>query len=255
MNNVANFASYDSILLRRTWILERLRRGDIQEAIHLLLSIPEDKIHIPYKNWPSGLLKEFTPSSVLKVRSYLQHSHERCFFNKDYPEAIAYVEVLAWFAYFEQHSQPLLPALNVFEEAKKMVLQDQAHYVELLSQAQTNLLTWHTLKSTSSRSYRPADIKPILMKNINEFPSNTILKAAYLTHQQSFALDDKLRQVNIFTKKEDVQESIVSWLFEIFSETRRLPELGGTTHGLRSVFDKAVNSKRYGFLKVNMNCI
>jgi hypothetical protein len=245
MSNVATSTSYDPILLRRTWILERLRKGDVQEAVHLLLSVSDDQLSIPYQTWPSGLKKDFSPSSVLKVRSYLQHGQERCFFNKEYAEAMAYVEVLAWFTYFQRNSQQLLEAMSVFEEAKNKTSQDLVYYRELLDQGQVALLNWHRSQHGSSRSFRPADIKPILVENVGEFPDNTLLRNTYLDHQQSFGLEDRLRQIDVRVQIGSNDESIISWLFEIFSETRRLPELGGTTHGLRSVFNKAVDSTRY----------
>jgi hypothetical protein len=99
----------------------------------------------------------------------------------------------------------------------------------------------HTLRS---KPYKPLEVKAVLMNSLRRFPHNTVFLSCYAYHELSFGLNDRLRTVLFDSKYFDAQDTLINWLLLLWIERRRLPELGGTSHALQALFERAVESER-----------
>jgi hypothetical protein len=231
----------DKILLCRTWIWENIKIGSVKKAIHLLLSIADQGSTIIVDG--IQLKNSFTAALVLKVKQHLTNGRDSSLFKSLEVLAALYAEILALFAYF-QHEQCLEEAMSSFqasEEAQKFSI-EKGYFIELIHQARTALIEYHT---SLRNPYKPSEIKRPLTESIDRFPSNTIFLTSYALHELSFGLNDRVRTWLVDPKFHPEGESVIKWLFLLWSEVGRLPELGGTTHGLRALFSRAIESKRY----------
>ena len=231
----------ESILLWRTWIWENIRRGSINRAIHLLLSLTDKSVAFSEDGVSTKV--SFTPGTVLKSRRIISDGIERCLVKGSHGEASLYVEILALFTYF-QDEQKLSSAMDVFQQSEKRSHpQDRGHFyfIELLHQARVSFIMDHTLRS---KTYKPVEVKLLLIESIRHFPHNTIFLSSYAHHELSFGLNDRLRTLLFDSKYFDTQDTLVYWLVLLWIERRRLPELGGTSHAILSLLERAIGSKR-----------
>ena len=139
-----------------------------------------------------------------------------------------------------------MPAVQRERELRRgggLRTRDRGHlyFTELLHQARAYLIMDHTLRS---RAYKPLEVKLLMIESIRQFPHNTIFLSNYAHHELSFGLNDRLRTILSDSKYFDNQDSLVNWLLLLWIERRRLPELGGTTHAILSLLERAIGSKR-----------
>jgi nuclear exosome regulator NRDE2 len=231
----------DTILLWRSWIWESLRNGRSGHATQLLFQLTEDSL--PHLIDDGDALTEtiFPPAAVLRNRQVLEDGIDRCFFKSSYYQAALYAEILALFTYF-LHGRSIAAGLVSFQETANYYRQKEGHiyFTELLHQARAEFIMYHV---NQSRPYKPMDIKGILSESIKLFPHNTMFLVSYAHFELSFGLNDRLRSFLSHPKLFESQDMPVNSLFSIWSEVRRLPELGGSTHGIRAMFERSVESK------------
>jgi hypothetical protein len=229
----------DTIVLWRSWIWENLRRGRSGHANKLLLHLTEDNIPNPMDGRQTNMT--FPPAVVLRIRQFLDNGIYRCLLKGLYYQAALYVELMAIFTY-SLHKWSISAALISFQETAKQYNKNEDHlyFLELLHQARANLITYHV---GQSKPYKPMEIKTVLSESIKLFPHNTMFLVIYANFELSFSLNDRLRSFLSHPEFFETNDALVNSLVAIWSEVRRLPELGGSTHGIRAMFEKRVESK------------
>jgi hypothetical protein len=228
--------SKDVILLWRTWIWQKLNLNQPNYAIHLLLSLADERPSLPTP--PKNLNSGFFPSSVLKIVHHLNDGIARTSATGDYAEMALYVEVLALFSYF-QHGNTLALAIEIFRQNE--IYEPTSPIVELLHQSRTQLLDYH---SQHVKPFKPSEIKHLLSESIKLFPGNTMVLEAYAAQETVFGLNDRLKTLIADPEFLNQKSLISQWLFAIWSASKRRPELGATLHGVRALLDRAVASDR-----------
>jgi hypothetical protein len=230
----------DTILLWRSWIWENLLRGRSGHANQLLLHLTEDNIPNPTDGKQANVT--FPPAVVLRNRQFLDNGIYRCLLKGLCYQAALYAELMAIFTYF-LHEWSISAALISFQETPKQYSknkEDHLYFMELLHQARANLITYHV---SQPKPYKPMEIKTALSESIKLFPHNTIFLVIYAIFELSFGLNDRLRSFLSHPEFFETNDTLVNSLFAIWSEVRRLPELGGSTHGIRAMFEKRIESK------------
>lgn len=210
-------------------------------AIHLLLSLAEEKVEVPQDQ--SKLKQSFRASNVLKITQKLKDGQNNDYFAGSYHQAALHADLLATFTYF-QHEESLPHAIESFQESLGISLEVSAPnniFEELIHQSRTILITYHT----KNHPYRPKDVQILLSESLRLFPNNTLILTAYSDHERSFGLNDRARSFLADMKNSGAPTAIIHWLFTLWSEHQRLPELGGTTHATRAILDRAVESNEY----------
>ncbi|KAI9738134.1 MAG: hypothetical protein M1818_005563 [Claussenomyces sp. TS43310] len=229
----------NSILLWRSWVWILLSKGDTDESLKCLLSIPENssaKVANIDISSPACLLK--TRQHLCSVRDYLLSSG-----NLDH--AIIHAECLALLEYVSSHRGSELSskgqgdiemALNIFNDfSVNLVARGHVGTVqhELLHQAAAKLLYHHA----RSGPFRPALIRDHLAKSLASFPRNTIFLSLYAWNESRLRIDDRVRTILRDVILLPAVDSLTSRLFAIHHEM-----MHGNTHSTHAAFENAVVS-------------
>lgn len=241
-NQLPTDARKHTILLWRSWIWEALRTDDLRSARHRLSSIGDAKPE-PEARSTDDDDDKFHPATVLKVRNTLVEGRDHSVSVGDTTLAVYYAECLALFTYIQEGSN-IEAALNIFLEISSL-LQARGHLHsaanEIVHQLQCQLLSYH---SKRVRLFKPVIIRSVVHESITLFPNNTKFLAMYAANEARFRVDDRVRAIMHDVVLQQNEQSIVGWLFAIYSELKRGENLGGTTHAVRAAFEKAVDSER-----------
>ncbi|KAF9639139.1 protein of unknown function DUF1740 [Lasiodiplodia theobromae] len=229
------------ILLWRSWIWEALRTDDLRSARHRLSSIGDAKPE-PKARSTDDDDDKFHPATVLKVRNTLVEGRDHSISVGDTVLAVYYAECLALFTYIQEGSN-IEAALSTFLEMSSL-LQARGHLHsaanEIAHQLQCQLLSYH---SKRVKLFKPVITRSVVHESITLFPNNTKFLAMYAANEARFRVDDRVRAIMHDVVLQQNEQSIVGWLFAIYSELKRGENLGGTTHAVRAAFEKAIDSE------------
>ncbi|KAB2571402.1 Protein NRDE2-like protein [Lasiodiplodia theobromae] len=239
-NQLPAEARKHTILLWRSWIWEALRTDDLKSARHRLSSIGDAKPE-PEARSTDDDDDKFHPATVLKVRNTLVEGRDHSISVGDTTLAVYYAECLALFTYIQEGSN-IEAALSTFLEMSSL-LQARGHLHsaanEIAHQLQCQLLSYH---SKRVKLFKPVITRSVVHESITLFPNNTKFLAMYAANEARFRVDDRVRAImHDVVLQQD--QSIVGWLFAVYSELKRGENLGGTTHAVRAAFEKAVDSE------------
>jgi hypothetical protein len=230
----------DTVLLWRTWVWEHIRVNHLSDAIHLLLSVGDEQAPTMAKF--EDHKTQFNSSLILKVRNHLNDSREYTLSIGDYLHSVLYSELLALFSYFHEE-QSLWAAMDSFRKTEQLFQSRglaNLSYVETLHQAKVLLISYHT---SQVKFFKPAEIRESLADSIALFPNNTIFLTAYAINESRFRLNDRVRSILSDVVLREQRDTVIGWAFAILAESQRRLELGGTVHGVRAVFEKAIEAR------------
>lgn len=230
-----------SILLWRTWIWEAFRADDIRSARHRISSIGESK---PLPEAPTDRDDAFHPATLLKVRNTLIEGRDHSLSTGDNILAVYYAECLSLFAYLQSKDDiesTLDPLRHVSQLLQTRGLLPSAAN-EIAHQAQCQLLSYHAKRI---KLFRPVVTRTVILESIKFFPNNTKFLVMYAANEARFRVNDRVRSIMQDVVLQKGEQSIVGWLFSVYSELKRGENLGGTSHAVRAAFDKATESERY----------
>ncbi|TID17946.1 DUF1740-domain-containing protein [Venturia nashicola] len=227
----------NTILLWRTWVFEALRIDAIPETIRRLLCVGTKCINEDDPKYE--IMAQFTSGSVLRTRKFLSEGRDGMLSAGLDQFAVLFVELLALFNYFES-SEALQSGLDIYTSASEMFKKrgkehSSAH--EHLHQARAALLAFHQRRAPF---LNPSIVRNCLVESVTLFPNNTIFLTAYADNEKRFRLDDRVRAILSSIVLHEKTDTVLGWSFAIWSERQRGLELGGTSHAIRAVFDKAV---------------
>ncbi|KAE9984875.1 hypothetical protein BLS_000958 [Venturia inaequalis] len=231
----------NTILLWRTWVFEALRIDVIPETIRRLLCVGTNKINEDIIN--DEIIPQFTPGNVLRTKKFLAEGRDGMLSTGLDHLAVLHIELLALFTYFSS-SETLQPSLDVYTSSSslfKLRKKEHSPAHEHLHQARAALLALHQQRAPF---LKPSIMRDCLVESVTLFPNNTIFLTAYTNNEKCFKLDDRVRAVLSNIVLHEKNDTVLGWSFAIWSERQRGIELGGTSHAIRAVFDKAV--KRSG---------
>ena len=238
------------ILLWRTWIWESLKARDLARASYLLVSMPQNSIDLA--SLPSAAAQvTFSPTELLKIRSFLSDSGERALAAQKPIVFVACVDILAIFLY-ASNSKDLVSGLDAYATSMNRLLKTLATETfksftrQLLHQAQARLIYYHV---RTSNLYKPSQVRAILKESISAFPYNTIFLSLFAWNESRFRIEERVREVtkDITTTRSTLQSvattqvvPITSYLFSIYTELNRPVYAGSTLHSVRAAFEKAI---------------
>lgn len=230
-----------SILLWRTWIWEAFRADDMRSARHRISSIGNSK---PLPEAPAGGDDTFHSATLLRVRNTLIEGRDHSLSIGDNILAVYYAECLSLFTYLQSKDDiesTLDPLRHVSQLLQSRGLLHSAAN-EIAHQAQCQLLSYHAKRV---KLFRPIVTRTVILESIKFFPNNTKFLAMYAANEARFRVDDRVRAIMQDVVLQKGEQSIVGWLFSVYSELKRGENLGGTSHAVRAAFDKATESERY----------
>ncbi|PYH89673.1 DUF1740-domain-containing protein [Aspergillus ellipticus CBS 707.79] len=250
----------DSVIVWQTWIWELLAASNISHASHLLISIPHSSVDV--KAFPDvSSQRSFSPTSLLKVQSYLCDSQESVLANKKASAFVASTDCLAILAYLT-NSQDLSKALEAYSSATNRLasVPDQSDPFipftrELLHQSRARLLYHHI---RTSNTYKPSQIRTLLSESISLFRHNTIFLSLFAWNESRFRIDERVRDTirditttttpTPTTNKNNhhlstTQVPVTSHLFSIYTELDRPVYAGSTLHSVRAGFERAIGDQ------------
>jgi hypothetical protein len=155
-----------------------------------------------------------------------------------------YSEVLALFSYFHE-DRLLLVAMENFRGTQQLLQtrgMNRSPCNEMVQQAKIYLISYH-IKTV--KTFKPAIIRELVAESVVLFPNNTLFLTAYVLNESRFQLNDRVRSMMTDLVLRERQDTVIGWTMAIWAELQRNPELGGTIHAVRAVFERAVASSRY----------
>ncbi|KAL4875044.1 NRDE-2, necessary for RNA interference-domain-containing protein [Aspergillus karnatakaensis] len=244
----------DSLLLWHTWIWECLNAGNTAHAVHLFVSMPQNNVDL--KNFPTASSQvEFSPTNLLKIRSFLSDTQESAIANRKPSIIKACTDCQAILLYLT-HDQDLDKSLQAYITTIKRLSTlpnsdttetFNSYTTELLHQARARLLYYHLRTSTL---YKPSHIRTILTESITLFPHNTILLSLFAWNESRFRIEARVRDImrDITSSSTQLQSDstnsisipITTHLFSIYTELTRPTYAGSTLHSARAAFEKAL---------------
>ncbi|KAL5333947.1 NRDE-2, necessary for RNA interference-domain-containing protein [Aspergillus crustosus] len=251
----SNKERVDSVLLWHTWTWELLEARNLAQATHLLVSMPQSNIDLKTIQTASSH-PEFSPTNLLKIRSYLSNALESAISNRKTNIIIACTDCQAIVLYLT-HAQDIDKSLQAYTSTihRLSTLPDSdttepfiSYTTELLHQARARLLYHHLRTSTL---YKPSQIRTILTESITSFPHNTITLSLFAWNESRFRIDDRVRDTMraITTSSTSSQTDtnntpipITTHLFSIYTELTRPTYAGSTAHSARAAFEKALSN-------------
>ncbi|OXV08766.1 hypothetical protein Egran_03472 [Elaphomyces granulatus] len=235
----------------RTWLWEALDSRDMQKAIGLLLSIPQYTVDLKSISKISDG-RTLSPAEFLKIQKFLSESQERALTDLNFRAFIAFTECLAILLYLA-HSSDLDSAIGVFKAASerlhKLPRGTATNFLpfinELSHQARSKFLYHHVI---TTKTYKPSQIRALLMESIDLFPYNTIFLALFAWNESRFRIDERVRDVlqDILSNNKRAGQThrqpvpVTSHLFSIYSELHRPAVSGSTRHSVRAAFERAI---------------
>ena len=250
-------SSVESVYLWRTWIWELLEERNIAHASHLLISMPHHSVDL--KDLPGTSDQPmFSPTSLLKIQSYLAETQEIILANRKSHAFAAWSDCYAILLYLT-HSQDLVKALEAYDGAISRVgtlpAQDrlyQSFTTELLHQARARFLYYHV---RTSSMYKSTHIRSLLADSIQLFPHNTMFLCLFTWNESRFRIEERVRDTirDITETKRHPEESltmtqvpVTTHLFSIYTELLRPEYAGSTLHSVRAAFEKAIGEQSTG---------
>ncbi|KAH7071775.1 NRDE-2, necessary for RNA interference-domain-containing protein [Paraphoma chrysanthemicola] len=230
----------DGLKLLSSWIWEALRQGDNVEALWRLVS-PSGKV-------PERLQPQSRPNTdtISKSRVQLSECCEQALLCHDHHTAVMSTSLLALLEYLTNGELDVDVALTTHQHLSSWFSSHKlshSPYAELHAQLIACLLTHHVTHA--------AIVKPTLIRNAVEplialFPDNTILLSLYAANEARFAIDDRVR--GIMRQSDALQEpkSVAGWAFALRYEMLKGEIAGSTSHSLRALYKRAVDSDSTG---------
>ncbi|OOG00523.1 hypothetical protein ASPCADRAFT_125547, partial [Aspergillus carbonarius ITEM 5010] len=244
----------DSVILWQTWIWELLEARNMAHASHLLSCIPQNSVNL--KDLPDASSQlSFSPTSLLKIQSYLSEAQHIGLANEKANVFIACTDCLAVLSYLS-NSQDLHKPLEAYSSALARLasLPDQskpftAFTTEALHQSRARFLYHHI---RTSNIYKPSHIRAVLSESISLFRHNTIFLSLFAWNESRFRIEERVRDTirDITTKPHPdhftttpTQIPITTHLFSIYTELNRPIYAGSTLHSVRAAFEKAIGEQ------------
>jgi hypothetical protein len=112
---------------------------------------------------------------------------------------------------------------------------------ELLHQGKARLLYLHT---TVSRSFKPSILRDEFAQSVRAFPRNTIFLSLFLWNEARSRIDDRVRSIMTDVVLKERQDTIIGWVFSIWTELKSAPGAGYNANTVRAAFERAVSSER-----------
>ncbi|KAJ9193499.1 hypothetical protein DTO164E3_7898 [Paecilomyces variotii] len=239
-------------LLWRTWIWECLHGAEVNKAIRLLLSIPQNAISVSNLS-ASEERMVISPAEFLKTQRSLSEGQEQALAMRNAEVFVAYTECLAILKYLS-YDLSIDDAITIFSTAFERLgkLPPQAtsfvsFATELLHQMRAKLLYYHT---RSRRAYKPSQIRGLLLESISLFPHNTIFLNLFAWNESRFRIEERVRDVihEITAQGRKGQSQlnkqavpVTSHFFAVYAELHRPVFSGSTIHSVRAAFEKAIS--------------
>ncbi|KAH7067025.1 NRDE-2, necessary for RNA interference-domain-containing protein [Paraphoma chrysanthemicola] len=230
----------DGLTLWSSWVWEALRKGDNIEALWRLVS-PSGKV--PERPQPQSRPKADT---ISKNRGLLGECCEQALLLQDHHTAVTSTSLLVLLDYLTSGGLDVDVALTTHQHLSSWFASHKlshSPYAELHAQLIARLLTHHVTHA--------AIVKPALIRNAVEplialFPDNTILLSLYAANEARFAIDDRVR--GIMHQSDALQEpkSVAGWAFALRYEMLKGEIAGSTSHSLRALYKRAVDSDSTG---------
>ncbi|OJJ73338.1 hypothetical protein ASPBRDRAFT_173939 [Aspergillus brasiliensis CBS 101740] len=240
----------DSIVVWRTWVWELLDAGNAAQASHLLLAMPQSSIDLKVFSDPSSQ-PSFSPTSLLKVQSYLSEAQEIGLANEKPIVFTSCIDCLAILLYLS-NSLDLDKSLECYRIALARLasLPDQSKpfvnfTTELLHQCRARLLYHHI---RTSNVYKPSHIRSLLSESMSISRHNTIFLSLFAWNESRFRIEERVRDtIRDITRVDTNADSltaapvpITTHLFSIYTELNRPTYSGSTMHSVRAAFEKAI---------------
>ncbi|KAL1857312.1 hypothetical protein Plec18170_003431 [Paecilomyces lecythidis] len=239
-------------LLWRTWIWECLHSAEVNKAIRLLVSVPQNTISAPNLSTSEERI-EISPTEFLKTQRSLSEGQEQALAVRNAEVFVAYTECLAILKYLSYDSS-LDAAVTVFSTAFERLakLPSQAtsfvsFTTELLHQMRGKLLYYH---ARTRRAYKPSQIRGFLLESISLFPHNTIFLSLFAWNESRFRIEERVRDViqEITGQGRNGQRQlnkqavpVTSHFFAVYTELHRPVFSGSTIYSVRAAFEKAIS--------------
>ncbi|KAI9789548.1 MAG: hypothetical protein M1816_005955 [Peltula sp. TS41687] len=242
--SLSEYDKRDDILLWRSWVWEVLEEDCLQEALSIILSIPEASP--PKSDLGSTLLDsvgstQIPPTALLKAKKTLQAGLESTASSTNTTHSVDYADLLALLAYLSQN-RSIEASLDEYAKASEF-LSNRPLAFELLHQSKSHLLYHH---ATHSHHFRPALLRSSLFESIQLFPQNTIFLTLYAWNERRFRIDDRVRSViNDLSLRQGEAENtitIINWIFAVWTESHGSLGAGHNVHSIKAVFERAVTS-------------
>jgi hypothetical protein len=204
-----------------------------QDAVTMLYSPPN--LETPHKD------SESTSTQFLVAQAaYLDGLKQSL--SADIAALHAELSALLTYFHFDHSLERAVADYRQLENAVTSASPFALEYKEIIHQYRTKLIRFHLENVTT---HKPAKISAMLKESITLFPGNTELLVAFAYHSRKFGLDDRLR--NLFITGRDPSEEepqLAQWRTDIWMESCRDSDAGGTIHGMRALFEHAVESNR-----------
>ncbi|KAL2845665.1 NRDE-2, necessary for RNA interference-domain-containing protein [Aspergillus pseudoustus] len=244
----------DSIRLWYSWIWELLEARNIGHAAYLLVCMPQNSIDL--KSFPNLTSKaEFSPTNLLKIRTYLSDAQENAIANQN-PSIIKACTSCHAILLYLTNAQDFDGALEAYilTTNRLSLLNSSAepfvsYTMQLLHQSRAKLLHYHLRTSTL---YKPASIRTLLTESITLFPHNTIFLSLFAWNESRFRIEERVRDImrdvtttqaysNSSSSHSSSQVPITTHLFSIYAELNRPLYAGSTLHSARAAFERAIS--------------
>ncbi|KAH0556828.1 hypothetical protein GP486_005384 [Trichoglossum hirsutum] len=232
----------DSILLWKTWVWELLQ-GDTLEAWQKLLCVPEGKVPVadtllgkggdPYKAMPAA---------VLKARRFLDDGRDSSLALGYGNDAVHFVECSAVLEYLYR-SRDADAAMAIFRKASDLFDKRGLRGCiaqELLHHGKARLLRFH---ATMSRSFKPSLLRDEFAQSIEIFPQNTIFLSLFSWNEARSRIEGRVRSIMSDVVLKERQDTIIGWVFSIWTELNSAPSAGYNTNTVRAAFERAVSNE------------
>ncbi|KAF2028899.1 DUF1740-domain-containing protein [Setomelanomma holmii] len=203
-----------SLDLISSWVWLALDRGDISEAL-----------------WRFTLYAEVCEQALLR---------------KDYIAAISCTSLLALLNYLSAPSPDASIALTAHTHLSNYLTSHKlssSPYAEVHAQLIANFLTYHVTHNPTVKLFI---IRNNLEPLVNIFPDNTILLSLYAANEAHFTIDDRVRGLMARFPAFQEPTSVVGWAFAIHYEMLRGEIAGSTSHSIRALYKRAVDSDAAG---------
>ncbi|KAI9783090.1 MAG: hypothetical protein M1839_004259 [Geoglossum umbratile] len=232
----------NSILLWKTWVWELLQVGDLLEAWQKLLCISEGKATaMDQQPDREGNSCNASTAAVLRARRYLDDGRDSSLALGYNDEAVHFVECSAILEYLF-HSRDADAATAAFRKASEIFDKrglGGSTVQELLHQGKARLLHLH---ATMSRSFKPSTLRDEFAQSIRAFPRNTIFLSLFLWNEARSRIDDRVRSIMTDVVLKERQDTIIGWIFSIWTELKSAPGAGYNANTVRATFERAVSS-------------
>jgi hypothetical protein len=238
--SMGSVGSYESLKLLNSWVWEALRNGNQMEALWRLTS-PSGKL--PARSDP---LQQPDPTNLSIASTSLGEACEKALLRQDYPSAVIGTSLLALKDYLS-NDNPADVALAAHQRLLDWFSSNKlstSPYAELNAQAIARFLIYHV---THTAIVKPALVRSAMEPLITLFPNNTILLSLYAANEARFAIDDRVRSIMQQTALQSSQiTSVAGWSFALNFETMRGEIAGSTSHSIRALYKRAINTGSSG---------